>query len=86
MRAPVLALGLILSGSIPAFAYTQADASACMWDAFRFCSAEIPDAHRVADCLYAKRPQLSTACSHAFARNLRVRAHRRHVRSVVIDD
>jgi hypothetical protein len=51
-----------------AFAYTQEDTSACMSDAFRLCSASIPDAGEVARCLYAKRRHLSRPCAAAFAR------------------
>ncbi|HZT24283.1 MAG TPA: hypothetical protein VFA57_01150 [Pseudolabrys sp.] len=39
-----------------------------MSDAFRLCSASIPDAGEVARCLYAKRRHLSRPCAAAFAR------------------
>jgi len=78
--APAIALGLIAASSVPAFAYTQQDTSACISDAFRLCAASIPDARRVASCLYVKRSQLSPACAGAFARYARTgaHAHRRH--------
>jgi hypothetical protein len=81
--APAIAFSLIVVSSVPASAYTQRDASACMSDAFRLCAASIPDAHRVANCLYIKRRQLSPACAGAFARYTRTGAHRRLPRPVV---
>ena len=84
--APALAFSLIIASSVPAFAYTQEDASACMSDAFRLCSAAIPDAQRVASCLYVKRRQLSPACATAFTRHSRAGAHRRHRRALLIND
>jgi hypothetical protein len=65
---PVLAFGLVLASSATAFAYTQEDANACTPDAMRLCSAAIPDAHRVGNCLYHFRSQLSPACAAVFAR------------------
>jgi len=72
------ALTLIVASTVPAAAYTQRDTNACMSDAFRLCASSIPDAHRVAGCLYVKRSQLSAACAGAFARYSRTgaRAHR----------
>lgn len=67
---PALAFGLVLTSSATAFAYTQADANACTPDAMRLCSAAIPDAHRVGNCLYHFRSQLSPACAAVFARYL----------------
>ena len=52
----------------PTSAYTQADADACMPDAFRLCSAAIPDANRVALCLAQNKRQLSPACAIVFGR------------------
>ena len=65
---PALAFGLIITSSSAAFAYTQEEANACTPDAMRLCSAAIPDAHRVGDCLYHFRTQLSPACAAVFAR------------------
>jgi hypothetical protein len=81
--SPAIALSLILASSVPAFAFTQQDSSACISDAFRLCAAAIPDAHRVADCLYGKRRELSPACAGAFARYTRTGAHRRERRPVL---
>jgi hypothetical protein len=84
--APAIALSLIVASSVPAFAYTQQDSSACISDAFRLCASSIPDAHRVASCLYRKRRQLSPACAGAFARYSRTGARRSHRRPVVSND
>jgi len=63
-----LAFGLLLASSITASAYTQDEVNACTPDAMRLCSAAIPDAHRVGDCLYHARRQLSPQCAAVFAR------------------
>lgn len=81
----VIALGLIVASSVPALAYTQQDTSACISDAFRLCSAAIPDAQRVASCLYSKRRHLSPACASAFARYSRT-GGRRHARRPVVSN
>jgi hypothetical protein len=39
---------------------------ACTGDAFRLCSAEIPDVDRVTACMDAKRSQLSPPCRAQF--------------------
>ena len=87
MRAvPAVALALALLAPISASAYSQRDASACMWDAFRLCSSAIPNIPQITRCLYVKRPQLSSACAEAFARNERTGAHRRHRHSVIVEN
>ncbi len=77
---PAIALGLIVSSSVPALSYTQQDRHACINDAFRLCASSIPDARRVATCLYVKRQQLSPACADAFARYARTGAQRQPLR------
>ena len=62
-------LGLMLAtafvGSIwPAAgrAYTDEEQQACSDDAFRLCSAEIPDVDRVTVCMVRNKAQLSPRC------------------------
>ncbi len=43
-------------------AYTPEQQQACSGDAFRLCSAEIPDVDRVTVCMIAKKSQLSPGC------------------------
>jgi hypothetical protein len=43
-------------------AYTQDEQSACSGDAFRLCSAEIPDVDRVTVCMVRNKSQLSPGC------------------------
>ncbi|HEY5676170.1 MAG TPA: hypothetical protein VIR81_05275 [Myxococcales bacterium] len=76
--ASVLALGLLVT-SPAAFAYTQEEVNACTPDAMRLCQAAIPDAHRVGDCLYHARRQLSPACAAVFARYIGHGAQHRKV-------
>ena len=47
-------------------AYTPEQQQACSGDAFRLCSAEIPDVDRVTACMVAKRSQLSPGCRAQF--------------------
>ena len=47
----------------PGFAQgTPEQRSACMGDAFRFCSAQIPSVPKVAACMQANFSRLSQAC------------------------
>jgi hypothetical protein len=43
-------------------AYTPEGRQACTGDAFRLCSAEIPDVDRVRACLHRNKAQLSSGC------------------------
>jgi hypothetical protein len=47
-------------------AYTPEQQQACSGDAFRLCSAEIPDVDRVTVCMIAKKSQLSPGCRAFF--------------------
>src|SRR5580692_2439252 len=43
-------------------AYTADEQAACSGDAFRLCSAEIPDVDRVTVCMVRNKSRLSPAC------------------------
>ena len=43
-------------------AYTAEEQQACSGDAFRLCSAEIPDVDRVTVCMVRNKSQLSPGC------------------------
>jgi hypothetical protein len=43
-------------------AYTAEEQQACSGDAFRLCSAEIPDVDRVTVCMIRNKAQLSPGC------------------------
>ncbi len=47
-------------------AYTPEQQQACSSDAFRLCSAEIPDVDRVTACMMARKSQLSPGCRAQF--------------------
>jgi hypothetical protein len=68
--------------SAQAFEVTDQQRAACTPDAFRLCSAEMPDANRVAACMDAKQASLSAPCRAVFAaaRSERIAAlpHRHH--------
>lgn len=66
---PGAALVLALSLSIlptRSGAYTPEEQQACQPDAFRLCSAEIPDVERVTACMIARKSQLSPECRRFF--------------------
>jgi hypothetical protein len=56
------ALGLFSTAAARAEEGTYAQRMACMSDAFRLCSSEIPNADAVKACMIAKKAKLSTAC------------------------
>jgi hypothetical protein len=45
---------------------TTGQRTACMGDAFRFCSAEIPNVSRIETCLLQNRERLHPACQAQF--------------------
>jgi hypothetical protein len=47
-------------------AYTPEEQQACSGDAFRLCSAEIPDVDRVTVCMVRNKSQLSPGCRAFF--------------------
>jgi hypothetical protein len=59
MLAAALAVSVMPTG---AQAYTQDEQQACSGDAFRLCSAEIPDVDRVTVCMIRNKSQLSPGC------------------------
>jgi len=64
-----LAIALTVSAlSTAAFAQSAEDQQACMNDAFRVCSATIPDRARTTACMIQKKSQLSAACQAVMAK------------------
>jgi hypothetical protein len=61
LAAALLAAGL-LAWPVSGFAYTAEQQQACMGDAFRLCSSEIPDVGRVAACMARRQSELSDGC------------------------
>lgn len=68
MGQAVLIAGFVLGAmpSVQAFEATAEQEQACEPDAFRLCSAEIPDTLRVAACMKANEARLSPQCRAAF--------------------
>jgi hypothetical protein len=54
--------------STAAVAQSQEDQQACMNDAFRVCSATIPDRARTTACMIQNKSQLSSACQAVMAK------------------
>jgi hypothetical protein len=61
MLAATLSLSLVLWPEA-ARAYTDEEQQACSGDAFRLCSAEIPDVERVTVCMVRNKSRLSPGC------------------------
>src|SRR5256885_14487213 len=69
MNRITLAVALtVATVSTGAFAQSAEEQQACMNDAFRVCSATIPDRARTTACMVQKKSQLSTACQAVMAR------------------
>jgi hypothetical protein len=66
-RITLSAIALALL-STAAIAQTAEEQQACMNDAFRVCSATIPDRARTTACMIQKKSQLSSACQAVMAK------------------
>jgi hypothetical protein len=77
----ILALAMAASIVGPASAQGTPDQrSACMGDAFKFCSADIPDVSRIEACLSQNRNQLQPACRAEFTHSGNTRLRPEHFR------
>jgi hypothetical protein len=72
-RAGISRIGLFLAAALslsagPAVAqsYTAEQQQACTGDAFRLCSADIPDVDRITACMIRNKSQLSPPCRAQF--------------------
>ena len=70
----------IVVGAWPAagWSYTAEQQQACMGDAFRLCSFEIPDVSRVAACMAKRQTELSPGCRVYFRQEESTARPRRH--------
>jgi hypothetical protein len=73
VRSRMFQFGLMLAAALsvsmwPAAseAYTPEEQQACSGDAFRLCSAEIPDVDRVTVCMIRNKSQLTPGCRAFF--------------------
>jgi hypothetical protein len=64
--AVALAVGLLSSAA--AIAQTAEEQQSCIDDAFRVCSATIPDRARTTACMIQNKSQLSAACQSVMAK------------------
>lgn len=63
-----IALTVGLLSSAAAVAQSSEEQSACIDDAFRVCSATIPDRARTTACMIQNKSQLSAACQSVMAK------------------
>src|SRR5882724_12955952 len=68
MNRITLAAFALATLSTAAVAQSQEDQQACMNDAFRVCSATIPDRARTTACMIQNKSQLSAACQAVMAK------------------
>jgi hypothetical protein len=61
-----IAAGLLLGMISTASAYTAEQQQLCTDDAFRLCSADIPDVDRVTACMARHKSELSAGCKSVF--------------------
>ncbi len=68
----VLGFALLLSAmaSTQSFAYTEEARAQCTGDAFKLCSAEIPNVSAVTTCMMKHRAQLTPGCRSAMDKEL----------------
>jgi hypothetical protein len=68
LLATMVSAAVMMAAMAPAEAqsYTPEQQQACSDDAFRLCSAEIPDVDRVTACMVRNRAQLSPPCRAQF--------------------
>lgn len=69
----------MLSVTVPASAQgTAEERSACMGDAFRFCSGQIPDVAKIEACLKTNVVKLTPACRAEFQPGEKTKLRRGH--------
>lgn len=77
----VLAATAAFLGVCPALAQgTGEERSACMGDAFRFCSSDIPFVSEIESCLEENIGRLSKACRREFLPSHQTRLQEEHFR------
>ena len=64
------ALSLSAMASTQSFAYTEEARQQCTGDAFKLCSAEIPNISAVTACMMKHRSQLTPGCRTALDKEL----------------
>jgi hypothetical protein len=91
---PAVALAAWLSPAA-GWAYTYEQQQACMGDAFRLCSSEIPDIDRIKACMVSRVSELSPGCRAQFRsqsseaqshRSAHARKHHRPIRNARRDE
>jgi hypothetical protein len=68
----VLAFALSLStlSATESFAFSAEAQAMCTGDAFRLCSADIPNIPKITACMFKHRAQLSVGCRNVMNRNI----------------
>jgi|SoiMethySBSTD1v2_1073268.scaffolds.fasta_scaffold1058227_2 hypothetical protein len=69
-RSIVLGIAVLVGASVSANAQSADDQALCQDDAFRICSATIPDRERTFQCMIQNRESLSPGCKAVMAKLL----------------
>ena len=73
LRQAGLVLAIALSTSLissQSFAFSAEAQQMCTGDAFKFCSAEIPNIPAITACMYKHRAELSSGCRSVMDKDL----------------
>jgi len=74
----VLAFALTVSAvsSTQSYAFSEEARQQCTGDAFRFCSAEIPNIPAITACMFKHKAQLSTGCRAVMDKELAAKSRK----------
>ena len=70
LRQAGLVLAIAALSATESFAYSSEAQQMCTGDAFKFCSAEIPNIPAITACMYKNRAELSAGCRAVMDKDL----------------
>ena len=74
MLAIAFTVSAVSSSPSSAFSVTPEGKALCTGDAYRLCSAEIPNLSKITSCMLAKKAQLSAPCRAYIDRQIAARS------------
>jgi hypothetical protein len=78
---PAVLFAAVLLASLPAAAQgTSEERSACMGDAFKFCTSDIPSVSKIEACLKQNESKLAPACQAEFKPHKKTKMRAEHFR------
>jgi hypothetical protein len=79
-RSAILLAALTLAAPTALAQGTAEERSACMGDAFKFCSSDIPDVSKIEACMEKNESKLTPACRAEFRPNKKTKMRAEHFR------